>query len=1250
MTERTRIGVEVIPEDIEIPEPEQAVATFRKLLSNVANRAGLSPNQLRASDSIYAGDGGVDATVVGADSEKVEGTIIPRGTTGFQIKRSDLRGKKAYKSEVTDGDGELGSSIKRLLEDGGAYRLVVFESPSESMLADRMEGLQEAFEEASYPDADVDVIIGEQLTQEINKYPALVTGLVSSFEAAEDIDTWSRTTDISSIESYVEVLTRTEFIESIRARVESDDSESIIRVTGLPGIGKTRLVFEAVSHEEIEHRVLYTDAERFRGSDLEGQLKADDSLSGVLVIDRCTPDDIERFRRSFEEQTDRLSIITICDQFQSPPYDLHLEPLPDYAIHELLRQATDLSDEEQRSVVSFAMGFPQVAELVAESASDSGFDIEDAIVERLIRNDSIGAGYRSHRRVLEGFALFSRVEWETADGERGPNIDWILEETGFDDEQRLFTEIVRHHQERGVLQGSQVLSIRPFPLVLYLLESWMRQRTPAEVRRAVSQMPPALMTEFRSRVQSAMEFEPGRRWVEDVLAAGGAGASSDEKWAILEIEARSRLFIESDTIDRQETVQVLRQWLPKAPEETLEPLTRGRPPILRALEQIGRWDDTFNPAARTLLDLAAAEPDPDYPATASKLFADFFWWGYGGAATTKTPPTDRLPILADALTEDAERRNAAGIRAASKALPAQRVGPARPSDRQADQQTPDLWTPQTDEERIEEITSYWRGIWELLRGVCADSDRSISVKRRAIDTLLEHAIEMVFASDPFSERVRETLVEAFEYPWSNKPDILRVVNGILECSDDGLSPSEASAWEECLRELSQSTYLRRLYWFVGLDHSMRMADEEQRERLRKLAEEGIETSELDTKEAFQWLVSDHVNNWWSHRFGIEVGRADEEYELIDRVTSILQDDEALESIWFPAGYLHAVSEDDPDRRQTILDDFADNRALRGCFGTFSRLSGANRVDIERILAEVKRGTLGATDVRGFWVRGDKNDIPASLVDELCEALLALTDPEGGPAALELFTMYYVLSDASPPLPQELAVETLTHNAFTDPDFQFENAESHWRQLAMALIETESDQVGAVMSVVLENMAESGMLAGGSREGRKFISRVMATQPDLGWQELAAVLENDDRSSQALTLWLQSGGPRSVPHPVASVRPDQLWDWIDRDPERNARTAALIVPAALPDPAAAVDEFSGLIHEMLVRYGHRDDVRAALHSNHGTRGLHGPLSEVYDKRMDEIDQLREKVTDSNVSQWMDEHEQDLANELEHELAN
>ena len=1235
--------MEVIPEDIEIPEPEQAVAMFRKLLSNVTNRAELSPNQVRASDSIYAGDGGVDATIVDADQEKVEGTIIPSGTTGFQVKRSDLSGKQAYKEEVTNKSGQLGDSIRRLLDDGGDYRLVVFESPSESMLADRKEGLQEAFKEAGYPDVNADVIIGEHLTQEINKYPALVTGLVSSFTTGEDIDTWSRKTDISSIDSYIEVPARMEQIESIRTRVESDDSESFIRVTGLPGIGKTRLVFEAVSHEEIEHRVLYTDAERFRGSDLEGWLKTDDSLSGVIVIDRCAPDDIERFRRSFGGQTDRLSIITICDQFQSPPYDLHLEPLPDHTIHELLRKATDLSVEERRSVVSFAMGFPQVAELVTESVSDSGFDIEDAIVERLLGSDSLGAGHRNHRQVLEGFALFSRIEWETADGERGPNIKWVLERTGFSDEQRLFTEIVRHHQERGILQGARILSIRPFPLILYLLESWMRQQSAADVRQVIGQMPSELAIQFRGRVRSATEFEPGRRWVENMLSMGGNGVPSNEKWAMLEVEARSRLFLESGRKDRQDSVQALRRSIPQASEEDLEPLTRGHSPVLRALKQIALWQDTFEPAAKALLDLAAAEPTQDQPATASQIFTNLFWWGYGEAATTELAPVDRLPVLRDALDSSSTQKNIIGIQAASHGLPDHQIGRPQPVDGYLDDKDLQLWAPSSNEELLD----YWDEVWSLVRAVCSDERYLVDVRQRAVDTLCQHATVMPFQANDFSRRVRETLEELFEYKWTNKPQIIRVARGMSDNMMEALSDDEASAWRDLLDELSQSTYQRRLYSGVGLDHSISMEDEAQKELLADLAEEGIETGEIDNREVLRWLISDEVNGWWAHRFGIGLGRADEQYVLVDRIKSLLRSDDLLDSIRFPAGYLYAIGKRDRDRRQAILDGLHSDGALENYFGEVSRLSGADEKDLQRILSGLREGSLSAPSVMGFWVSGAKTDIPASLIDELCEELLDQPEVEGGYSALELFAMYYARSDESPSMPERLAAEILTHQSFTDSVSRSDGVKSHWRQLATALAENESKHIRSVMKTVLENIHEYGALAGGSHTGQQFISDAVEAQPELGWDEITTALEKQDQPSRALLAWLQSDRPQTTRTPMVHIQPHQLWDWINRDPDSNVHTAALIIPTALPHPAADVTEPGGLVHEFLVRYGDRKDAGAGLHANYDTRGLRGPVSEVYDERMDQLDSLREEATDDNVIQWIDERKQVLTTEMQQE---
>ena len=1235
--------MEVIPEDIEIPEPEQAVAVFRKLLSNVANRAELSPNQLRASNSIYAGDGGVDATIVDADQEKVAGTIIPTGTTGFQVKRSDLSGKQAYKNEVTNKAGELGDSIRRLLEDGGAYRLVVFESPSESMLANRKEGLREAFKEAGYPDANVDVIISEHLTQEINKYPALVTGLVSSFTTGEDIDTWSRSTDISSIDSYIEVSARMELIESIRTRVQSHDSESFIRVTGLPGIGKTRLVFEAVSHEEIEHRVLYTDAERFQGSDLEAWLKTDNSLGGVVVIDRCAPDDIERFRRSLGGQADRLSIITICDQFQSPPYDIHLEPLPDHAVHELLEKTTSLPAEERRSVVTFAMGFPQVAELVVESGSNSGFDIEDAIVKRLLGSDSIEAGHRKHRRVLEGFALFSLIKWKTADGERGPNIEWILEQTDFSDERGLFMEIVHHHQERGILQGSRVLSVRPFPLVLYLLESWMRQQSAADVRQAVTQMPSELAIQFRSRVQSATEFEPGRRWAEDVLSAGGPGVPTNERWAMLEIEVRSRLFLELDDQDRQDTVRALRRSIPQASEEDLEPLTRGHPPVLQTLKQIALWQDTFEPAAKALLDLAAAESTQDQPTTANQIFTSLFWWGYGEAAPTELAPVDRLPVLRDALDSNSAQKNIIGIQAASHGLPDQRTGRPRPVDGYLDDKDLQLWTPSSHEELLD----YWDQVWSLMRAMCSNERYSVDVRQRAVDTLCQHATAMASQANAFSRRVRETLGKLFEYQWTDKPQIIRVARNMPDSMVEVLSDNEASAWKNLLNELSQSTYQRRLYWGVGLDHSISMEDEEQKEFLTDLAKEGIETGEIDNEKVLHWLVSNQVNGWWAHKFGVRLGRADEQYVLVDRIESLLRSDDLLDSIRFPAGYLYAIGERDRNRRQAILDDLHNDGGLEDHFGVVSRLSGADKQDLQRILSGLREESLSAPSVMGFWVSGAKTDIPASLIDELCEELLDQPEVEGGYSALELFAMYYARSDKSPPMPEHLAAKILTYRAFTDSVSRPDGVESHWRQLATVLAENKSKYVRSVMRTVLENIHEYGALAGGSHTGEEFISDAVGAQPELGWDEITTALEKQDQSSRALLVWLQSDRPRTTRTPMVHIQPHQLWDWIDCDPDSNLHTAALIIPTALPHPTVDVTEPGGLVHEFLVRYGDQKDAGAGLHTNYNTRGLRGSTNEVYDERMDQLNSLREEATDDNVIQWIDERKQALTSEMKQE---
>jgi hypothetical protein len=105
---------------------DRAVEFFRRLVWAEATRVGIGRNLINVPQCINVGDGGIDAIINDAIPSGDE--IIPRGTSGFQIKSSDLLPGQC-KKELHQGQDlkkPIKPEVKRLLNEGGTYVLVLF--------------------------------------------------------------------------------------------------------------------------------------------------------------------------------------------------------------------------------------------------------------------------------------------------------------------------------------------------------------------------------------------------------------------------------------------------------------------------------------------------------------------------------------------------------------------------------------------------------------------------------------------------------------------------------------------------------------------------------------------------------------------------------------------------------------------------------------------------------------------------------------------------------------------------------------------------------------------------------------------------------------------------------------------------------------------------------------------------------------------------------------------------------------------
>lgn len=273
-----------------------AVRFFRMLLWAEASRVGISRYLIDVPSCINVGDGGLDAAI--QDSYPLSQDVIPAGPVGFQIKSSDLGlsgcRKEIHKEEMMENP--LKEEVKRLLDRNGTYVLVLFADIPVQMREKRITALEEEMKELGYENPKVRVYTINQILSFVNRFPAIVCTFKPHLFEGLPYESWGNNIDISSPKKFIMDERRMEITYTIKDELRKPgDQTSVFRILGLPGQGKTRLVFEILSEHDLRGKVIYLKADSFRRSSLCNVLATDSSLEAIIVVDECSAVDHEDF-------------------------------------------------------------------------------------------------------------------------------------------------------------------------------------------------------------------------------------------------------------------------------------------------------------------------------------------------------------------------------------------------------------------------------------------------------------------------------------------------------------------------------------------------------------------------------------------------------------------------------------------------------------------------------------------------------------------------------------------------------------------------------------------------------------------------------------------------------------------------------------------------------------------------------------------------------------------------------------------
>ncbi len=631
-------------------------AEFAELVSRLLDAEisahGLCGTSLQRTYQTNVGDGGVDAGLRSAVATK----WIPHGESIWQFKAGDLAPAKC-KEELRGSATAL-----RVLKAGGSYRLVLGKTLTPVKVDNRRKALEEEVsgKGVDLSKASIEVLTADGLASWAEEFPALTVHPVisSAGSAGLTLDEWTGsavhgTTWTSSVQ-------RDQQLDAVR-RFVSDRAEGIgLHVDGFSGMGKSRLILEALRGRGYEALVLYVPAaDSFDPAWLIAMDRQ--SRTAVIVIDECGAKTHNTLSSVLQSET-AIRLITIGEPSDRPVKSspvLRVTGLDSDAMARLLRSNQPALWPEAVSVVvgvaagniDFAL---KAARVVVQGGATSaralvtGSDVR-AFLAKELPEGSLFLG-------CSALALFTRVGF---DGEVSDELAAIAVGLGLDesDLRAAATEL----ESRGLIsRQGRFRSVGPHPMAVYLAGTGWDHFGEAILRDLLPRLNGEMAGRLFRRAAELGDADPVQSAVRLLLGPDGPLATLDDVGR----QGMGEILNHVAVLDPEQATDFLDRLFEDLSDEDLREGRHARRALVTALEKIVWRRETFEVGASLLVRLALAENE-GYGNNATGTWVELF-----GAMlpTTAAVPATRMRYLRSVAQSVDPRTRSLAVRGAAQAL------------------------------------------------------------------------------------------------------------------------------------------------------------------------------------------------------------------------------------------------------------------------------------------------------------------------------------------------------------------------------------------------------------------------------------------------------------------------------------------------------------------------------------------------------------------------------------------------------
>ena len=994
------------------------------------------------------------------------------------------------------------------------------------------------------------------------------------------------------------------------------DNKGVLRVLGLNGIGKTRLVLETILAEQDDVPKLYCDCQISQEPDvIETSSKIfEKQVAAVLILDNCDEILFEKILRLYYRKKARNRLYSLFDnpaETQGIGYNVtRFNDAYEDVVDGIIARLYGKQDEVSTKIKEFASGNPLMTVQAIEGIENTG-DIRDFSNQKLVSNLLSAPNGSDERIIAETLSLFSSIGYEGDAHKEIVTIALNKNITGLNHDGTVlvnkFDALIRLYLNRGLMQRVGVYVRFRSPAISKMLnDEWFAKCTATQVESIIltlreSGLADNLVPPFFDKIKDAVDNEKVSDLIKELLQPGKLLT----KLEFLNTEVGSKIYRSLVEIEPDFVCDSLFHTLGGLGLDELKKIRDGRRELVWTLEKLCYKPETFEKAAKLMLRLGCSEVE-HISNNATGQFISLF---PVRLPATSVPLNTRLDFLKAEINSQEEKPLL--MKALDRALWTTnfiRFG----GDVIIGHKTYTFYDPYD----LKEVEPYITGCLDLLQ---SEIDSKTDYSDACIKMMASNfrALNSFGLFDLIMPRV-ENVAEMLNYEWD---DLLHVLHFARKDDETRVYAQHLQRVEQLIAKLSKTDFVSRFaqvesyecndYWGLSDKEHSEIVNRKYEVLAEEMASQNLYNKEL-LKDIYQ------TQTFLPHAFAIKLASLNTpEEQLTFASDSIDLLEERANSIF--VYYVKEVSEEVFARIVEVVYEKGKQWLMFSLVAV--RNYNFDHPYVDKLFELVEQKVVDCSMFITYWnyVRIDRLSTPEAV--GLLAKVISL--PDSFVVALHMAMSQYLSSNNKHPEMDELFEKEMIKRA---DDVTTLVVYSYYSHILVTLLSNgERKELAQALVKGIFNHVISPEQISLRYEVEQVLQVMFEKYFEITWTEMAALMSAKDGDENFVKFYYAFGfSTIHNPFPALIFKKENLTmliDWCKVYPKGSYMLMALA-------PLTEGDTLSEPVMMLLDNYGSDKLVRTALSDKLGT--FSGPAS-IYNDRAGLIEPLT-KHTNPEVSNW------------------